>query len=165
MLCDLPNKLLTTIGFDLALYFMTNLRRTPGHFFVFLLFTFSCTLTMSMYFRSIAALSKTLAQVYQYVAVNLPALWLTTTGYGTSVGIQSGSGHLYRLRNPNKIHATVVRMASFSKPSGLRVRSSYDQRVPWGSDPMFKLCPNGPRIQQCDARREDLLDDRSFSWG
>ncbi|EPE32483.1 P-loop containing nucleoside triphosphate hydrolase [Glarea lozoyensis ATCC 20868] len=62
MICDLPNKLLTAIGFDLALYFMTNLRRTPGHFFVFLLFTFTCTLTMSMYFRCIAALSRTLVQ-------------------------------------------------------------------------------------------------------
>ena len=63
MICDLPNKILTAIGFDLALYFMTNLRRTPGHFFVFLLFSLTCTITMSMYFRSIAALSRTLAQV------------------------------------------------------------------------------------------------------
>jgi hypothetical protein len=63
MICDLPNKILTANGSDLALYFMTNLRRTPGHFFVFLIFTFACTLTMSMYFRCIAALSRTLAQV------------------------------------------------------------------------------------------------------
>jgi ATP-binding cassette, subfamily G (WHITE), member 2, PDR len=63
MICDLPNKILTAIGFDLALYFMTNLRRTPSHFFVFFLFTFTCTLTMSMYFRCIATLSRTLSQV------------------------------------------------------------------------------------------------------
>jgi ABC-type multidrug transport system permease subunit len=63
MICDLPNKIFTAIGFNLALYFMTNLRRTPGHFFVFLLFTFTCTLTMSMYFRCIAALSRTFPQV------------------------------------------------------------------------------------------------------
>ena len=63
MICDLPNKIGTAIIFDLALYFMTNLRRTPGAFFVFLLFTFMCTLTMSMYFRCIAALSRTLSQV------------------------------------------------------------------------------------------------------
>ncbi|KAJ6436823.1 ATP-binding cassette, subfamily G (WHITE), member 2, PDR [Purpureocillium lavendulum] len=41
MICDLPNKVLTALGFNLALYFMTNLRRTPGHFFVFLLFAFT----------------------------------------------------------------------------------------------------------------------------
>ncbi|KAF2171433.1 hypothetical protein M409DRAFT_63711 [Zasmidium cellare ATCC 36951] len=78
MLCDLPNKLFTTIGFDLALYFMTNLRRTPGHFFVFLLFTFTCTLTMSMYFRSIAALSKTLAQAMAPASVFSLALVIYT---------------------------------------------------------------------------------------
>lgn len=63
MICDLPNKILTAIGFNLTLYFMTNLRRTPGHFFVFLLFSSTCTLTMSMYFRCIAASSRTLPQV------------------------------------------------------------------------------------------------------
>jgi ABC-type multidrug transport system permease subunit len=63
MICDLPNKILTSLGFNLTLYFMTNLRRTPGHFFVFLLFTFTCTLTMSMYFRCIGALSRSLPEV------------------------------------------------------------------------------------------------------
>jgi ATP-binding cassette, subfamily G (WHITE), member 2, PDR len=62
MICDLPNKIGTATVFNLALYFMTNLRRTPGHFFVFYLFTFMCTLTISMYFRSIGALSRTLSQ-------------------------------------------------------------------------------------------------------
>ena len=63
MICDLPNKVLTSLTFNLVLYFMTNLRRTPGHFFVFLLFTFTCTLTMSMYFRCIGALSRSLPEV------------------------------------------------------------------------------------------------------
>lgn len=63
MICDLPNKIGTAIAFNLALYFMTNLRRTPGHFFVFLLFNFACTLTMSMYIRCIGALSRTFPQV------------------------------------------------------------------------------------------------------
>ncbi|KIW62366.1 hypothetical protein PV04_10546 [Phialophora macrospora] len=62
MICDLPNKILTSLGFNLTLYFMTNLRRTPGHFFVFLLFTFTCTLTMSMYFRCIGALTRSLPE-------------------------------------------------------------------------------------------------------
>lgn len=81
MICDLPNKILTAIGFDLALYFMTNLRRTPGHFFVFLLFTFTCTLTMSMYFRCIAALSRTLAQVKP--SFRLLCFQADDSGYGT----------------------------------------------------------------------------------
>ncbi|KAJ4982875.1 ABC transporter cdr4 [Stagonosporopsis vannaccii] len=62
MLCDLPNKIITALAFNLTLYFMTNLRRTPGHVFTFLLFAFTCTLTMSMYFRCIAALSRSLPE-------------------------------------------------------------------------------------------------------
>jgi ATP-binding cassette subfamily G (WHITE) protein 2 (PDR) len=63
MICDMPKKIGTATVFNLALYFMANLRRTPGHFFIFYLFTFMCTLTISMYFRSIRALSPTLSQV------------------------------------------------------------------------------------------------------
>ena len=75
MICDLPNKILTSLTFNLVLYFMTNLRRTPGHFFVFLLFTFTCTLTMSMYFRCIGALSRSLPEVRI-----LPSLALVIVG-------------------------------------------------------------------------------------
>jgi ABC-type multidrug transport system permease subunit len=78
MICDLPNKIGTAILFDLAIYFMTNLRRTPGHFFIFLLFTFTCTLTMSMYFRSIAALSRTLSQAMAPAAIFILALIIYT---------------------------------------------------------------------------------------
>lgn len=41
---------------------MTNLRREPGPFFFFVLVSFLLTLNMSMIFRSLAALSRTLAQ-------------------------------------------------------------------------------------------------------
>ncbi|SMY27542.1 unnamed protein product [Zymoseptoria tritici ST99CH_1A5] len=78
MLCDLPNKITTAIGSSLPLYFMTHLRRTPGHFFVFLVFTFACTLTMSMYFRCIAALSRTLAQAMAPASVFSLALVIYT---------------------------------------------------------------------------------------
>lgn len=78
MICDLPNKIGTATVFNLALYFMTNLRRTPGHFFVFYLFTFMCTLTISMYFRSIAALSRTLSQAMAPAAVFILALVIYT---------------------------------------------------------------------------------------
>ncbi|KAE8453210.1 hypothetical protein EG329_011277 [Mollisiaceae sp. DMI_Dod_QoI] len=78
MICDLPNKIGTATAFNLALYFMTNLRRTPGHFFVFYLFTFICTLTISMYFRSIAALSRTLSQAMAPAAIFILALVIYT---------------------------------------------------------------------------------------
>src|SRR5262249_32004281 len=62
MIVDLPAKAIVAVVFNLILYFMTNLRRTPGHFFVFFLFSISTTLTMSNIFRTIGAVSRTLAQ-------------------------------------------------------------------------------------------------------
>lgn len=78
MITDLPSKIGTTIVFDLTVYFMTNLRRTPGHFFVFFLFTFVCTVTMSMFFRSIGALSRSLSQAMAPAAIFILALVIYT---------------------------------------------------------------------------------------
>ena len=78
MICDLPNKLTTSIFFNLTLYFMTNLRRTPAAFFTFYLFSFACVLTMSMVFRTIGALSRTLAQAMAPAAVFILALVIYT---------------------------------------------------------------------------------------
>lgn len=57
---------------------MTNLRRTPGHFFVFFLFTLTVTLAMSMFFRSIASLSRTLSQALAPTAIFILALVIYT---------------------------------------------------------------------------------------
>lgn len=69
MLTDLPYKILNCIVFNLILYFMTNLRREPGAFFYFLFVSFIMTLTMSMLFRSIASLSRSLTQALAPAAV------------------------------------------------------------------------------------------------
>lgn len=78
MICDLPNKLLTSLTFNLTLYFMTNLRRTPSAFFTFYLFSFACVLAMSMLFRSIGALSRTLAGAMAPAGVLILALVIYT---------------------------------------------------------------------------------------
>lgn len=78
MICDIPNKVLTSLMFNLTLYFMTNLRRTPSAFFVFYLFSFACILVMSMLFRSIGALSRTLAGAMAPAAVLILALVIYT---------------------------------------------------------------------------------------
>jgi ATP-binding cassette subfamily G (WHITE) protein 2 (PDR) len=62
MATDIPAKTLNAIGFNLILYFMTNLRREPGAFFFFLFTSYILTLTMSMMFRCIASVSRTLIQ-------------------------------------------------------------------------------------------------------
>ncbi|KAH8590585.1 AtrD, ABC-transporter [Bisporella sp. PMI_857] len=78
MICDLPSKIGVSILFGTTIYFMTNLRREADAYFVFLLFCFTCTLTMSMYFRSIAALSRTLSQAMAPAAIFILALIIYT---------------------------------------------------------------------------------------
>ena len=85
MLCDLPNKLTTSLLFNLMLYFMTNLRRTPSAFFTFYLFSFACVLAMSMFFRTIAATSRTLSQALAPAAVLILAL-IIYTGFTVPIG-------------------------------------------------------------------------------
>lgn len=78
MLTDLPYKILNAICFNLTLYFMTNLRREPGNFFFFLLVSFILTLTMSMLFRTIASVSRTLSQAMAPAAVLILAIVIYT---------------------------------------------------------------------------------------
>ncbi|KAK9855241.1 hypothetical protein MYU51_002589 [Penicillium brevicompactum] len=62
LIVELPSKVILAILFNVIIYFLPNLRRTPGHFFTFLLFTFTTTLVMSTLFRWIGAISRSVAQ-------------------------------------------------------------------------------------------------------
>ncbi|GME43998.1 ABC transporter-like protein [Neofusicoccum parvum] len=78
MLTDMPYKIGNAICFNLILYFMTNLRREPGAFFFFLLISFILTLVMSMIFRTIASVSRTLSQAMAPAALLILALVIYT---------------------------------------------------------------------------------------
>ena len=78
MIVGMPAKILTAISFNLTLYFMSNLRREPGPFFVFFLFSFMATLTMSSVFRTMAAASRTLAEALAPAAIFILALCIYT---------------------------------------------------------------------------------------
>ncbi|KAF1982045.1 hypothetical protein K402DRAFT_341217 [Aulographum hederae CBS 113979] len=110
MICDLPNKILVALAFNLTLYFMTNLRRTPGHFFVFLLFSFTCTLTMSMYFRCIAALSRTLTEALAPASLFSLALAIYT---GFSIPIQDMRPWFRWLNYLNPFHDRTIHCSKF----------------------------------------------------
>jgi hypothetical protein len=110
MICDLPNKIGTATVFNLALYFMTNLRRTPRHFFVFYLFTFMCTLTISMYFRSIGALSRTLSQVSSSNKIVFGRIWHLDIGDGACGNLHPCFDYLHWLCNSYYRHASMVQM-------------------------------------------------------
>lgn len=89
MLTDLPYKILNTIFFNLVFYFMTNLRRTPGAFFFYLLISFFLTLAMSMLFRTIASVSRTLAQAMAPTAVLILAI-VIYTGFALPIPYMHG---------------------------------------------------------------------------
>ena len=78
MLTDIPYKIGNAIIFNLALYFMTNLRREPGRFFFFILISFVLTLVMSMIFRTIASVSRTLQQALTPAAILILAIIIYT---------------------------------------------------------------------------------------
>jgi ABC-type multidrug transport system ATPase subunit/ABC-type multidrug transport system permease subunit len=78
MIMDLPYKILNAITSNIVLYFMTNLRREPGAFFFFVFTSFVLTLTMSMFFRSMASLSRSLVQALPFSAVLLLGLTMYT---------------------------------------------------------------------------------------
>lgn len=78
MLVDLPSKVFISIPFNLIIYFLTNLRREPGAFFVFFLFSFTTTLTMSHIFRTVGAASRTLSQAMVPTSFFMTALIIYT---------------------------------------------------------------------------------------
>lgn len=89
MLTDMPYKILNTIIFNITLYFLTNLRREPGAFFFFLLISFFLTLVMSMLFRTIASVSRTLSQALAPAAVLILAI-VIYTGFAIPVNYMLG---------------------------------------------------------------------------
>lgn len=78
MVADLPYKVVNAIILNLTLYFICNLRREPGPFFFFLLFSFTLKLTMSMVFRFIGSVTKTISQALAPSAIILLGLVLYT---------------------------------------------------------------------------------------
>ncbi|XMA11583.1 hypothetical protein WAI453_004374 [Rhynchosporium graminicola] len=84
MLMDMPYKLLNSICFNTTLYFMSNLNRQAGNFFFFVLISFMLTLVMSMLFRTIASLSRTLSQAMAPSAIMILAL-IIYTGFALPV--------------------------------------------------------------------------------
>ncbi|KAH7142220.1 ABC-2 type transporter-domain-containing protein [Dactylonectria macrodidyma] len=78
MVVDLPYKIMNAVITNITLYFMGNLRREPGAFFFFLMVIFTTTMTMSMLFRLIASVTKSIAQAMAPSAIILLGLVLYT---------------------------------------------------------------------------------------
>ncbi|KIM94271.1 hypothetical protein OIDMADRAFT_106738 [Oidiodendron maius Zn] len=78
MLTDMPYKICNAIIFNTTMYFMVNLNRQAGNYFFFLLISFMLTLVMSMLFRTIGSVSRTLSQAMAPASILILAMVIYT---------------------------------------------------------------------------------------
>ncbi|KAH6954654.1 ABC-2 type transporter-domain-containing protein [Fusarium avenaceum] len=76
MVTDLPYKVVNAILMNTTLYFMCHLRREPGAFFQFLLASFALMMCMSMLFRFIGSVTKSISQALAPACIILLGLVL-----------------------------------------------------------------------------------------
>ncbi|KAJ4408698.1 Multidrug resistance protein [Didymella pomorum] len=126
MIMDMPYKILNSLAVNCTLYFMANLRREAGAFFFFYLVAFTMTLSMSMFFRLFASMTKTIAQALAPSSIILLCL-VMYTGFAIPVKYMRGWASWIRWINPvsygfesvmvNEFHDRRFACASFV-PSG-----------------------------------------------
>ncbi len=75
---NLPIKLIAAIAFNIILYFLAGLRPTAANFFIFLLFTYTSTITMSTIFRTMAAVASSNPQAHMFAGLAILALVVYT---------------------------------------------------------------------------------------
>lgn len=138
MIMDMPYKIVNSILMNITLYFMANLRREPGPFFFNYLISFMMVMSMSMFFRLFASLTKTIQQALAPSSIILMALVLYT-GFAIPVSYMRGWASWIRHLNPvaygfeaimvNEFHGRTFPCASFV-PSGVGYENiSKDERV------------------------------------
>jgi ATP-binding cassette subfamily G (WHITE) protein 2 (SNQ2) len=77
---DVPLVFIQVLIFDIVVYFMANLSRTPSQFFISLLFLWIITMTMYAFFRAIGSLVGSLDVATRITGVAIQAL-IVYTGY------------------------------------------------------------------------------------
>lgn len=80
IVADLPIKFMTATVFNLVVYFLAGLRRTPDQFFLYFLISYLSTFVMSAVFRTLAAITKTVSQAMALSGVLVLAL-VNFTGF------------------------------------------------------------------------------------
>lgn len=78
IIADIPIKFFTATCFNIILYFLAGLRRTPSHFFIFFLFNFLAQLCMTCIFRTLGAATKTVSAAMSYAGVFVLAIVIYT---------------------------------------------------------------------------------------
>ncbi|KAE8154043.1 ABC-2 type transporter-domain-containing protein [Aspergillus avenaceus] len=130
MIMGMPYKILNSMLVNITLYFMAHLRREPGPFFFNYLISFAMVMSMSMFFRLFASLTKSIHQALAPSSIILMAM-VVYTGFAIPVKYMRGWASWIRHLNPvsygfealmvNEFHGREFPCMSFV-PSG----SGYD---------------------------------------
>ena len=158
MICDLPNKILTSLLFNIPLYLMTNLRRTPEAFFTYILFSFTCLLTMSMIFRTIGSVSRTLAWSMAPAAV-LMLLLMIYTGFTLPLPYMNPWLRWFNYVNPvaYTFESLMVNEVCIAYGFVLTIRQFLnDFQVSRALFSVFNFCPSRTFLYQYRRSTEDL---------
>jgi ATP-binding cassette subfamily G (WHITE) protein 2 (PDR) len=146
MIVDLPYKITNSLVVNTTLYFMANLRREPGPYFYFLLIGFTTGLSMSMFFRLFASMTKTIAQALAPSSIILMMLVLYT-GFALPIQYMRSWASWFRYINPvaygfedvmvNEFNGRTFACSSFvpSGPSYANVAPEHRACAVQGSEP------------------------------
>ncbi|KAK5138566.1 hypothetical protein LTR08_000154 [Meristemomyces frigidus] len=96
---DIPVKFSIAVAFNVILYFLAGLRRTPSQFFIYFLISFISMFVMSSIFRTMAALTKTISQAMALSGVLVLAI-VVYTGFVVPVSYMHPWFSWIRFLNP-----------------------------------------------------------------
>ena len=125
---DVPLVLVQVLIFDLIIYFMAGLGRTPSQFFISVLFLWIVTMTMYAFFRGIASVCKSLDSATRITGVAIQAL-IVYTGYLIPPSKMVSAGDRYDQVLANVSTASLVQMVDVDQPCPVRIRSLDVERV------------------------------------
>ena len=138
IITELPVKLLMSMSFNFVFYFMVNFRRNPGRFFFYWLICFWCTLVMSHLFRSIGAVSTSLAGAMTPAIVLLLAMVIYTgfviptpnmLGWSRWINYINPVGYVFESLMVNEFHNRPFECANFIPTGPGYENISNDNRV------------------------------------
>lgn len=138
VITELPVKLVMSMSFNFVFYFMVNLRRNPGHFFFYWLMCSLCTLVMSHIFRSLGAMTTTLAGAMTPATVILLAMVIFTgfviptpkmLGWSRWINYINPVGYVFESLMANEFSGREFECAQFVPSGGSYSQAPLSQRL------------------------------------
>ena len=132
VITELPTKFFMSMSFNIVFYFMVNFRRDAGRFFFYWLMCIMCTLVMSHMFRSIGAVSNSIAEAMTPATVILLAMIIFTgfviptpkmLGWSRWINYINPVGYVFESLMVNEFHNRDFSCAEFV-PSGANYQNA-----------------------------------------